>query len=158
MQKTVLEAPQQNGVAERMNQTLNDRAKSMRLDAGLPKMLWAYSVNTVAYLTNRGSSVPIGFNIPEEEWKGQEISLKHLKVFICVQYVKVKESERDKLNKKARNCTFIGYKLDDIGYRLWDNQNKKVIRIQDVMFNESSLYKDELAKSSSSEKQAEKKE
>ena len=29
--------PQQNGVAERMNKTLNEHAKSMRLDARLPK-------------------------------------------------------------------------------------------------------------------------
>ncbi|GJY95726.1 retrovirus-related pol polyprotein from transposon TNT 1-94 [Tanacetum coccineum] len=36
--KIVLETPQQNGVAERMNQTLNERAKSMRLHAGLLKM------------------------------------------------------------------------------------------------------------------------
>ncbi|GKB57971.1 retrovirus-related pol polyprotein from transposon TNT 1-94 [Tanacetum coccineum] len=40
MLKTVPETPQQNGVAERMNRTLNERAKSMRLHAGLPKMFW----------------------------------------------------------------------------------------------------------------------
>ncbi|GJY24182.1 putative RNA-directed DNA polymerase [Tanacetum coccineum] len=57
MLKTVPETPQQNGVAERMNRTLNERAKSMRLDAGLPKMFWEDSVTTAAYLINRGPSV-----------------------------------------------------------------------------------------------------
>ena len=37
MEKTIPGTPQQNGMAERMNKTLNKRAKSMRLHAGLPK-------------------------------------------------------------------------------------------------------------------------
>ncbi|GJS12355.1 putative RNA-directed DNA polymerase [Tanacetum coccineum] len=57
MLKTVPETPQQNGVAERMNRTLNERAKSMRLHARLPKMFWEDSVTTAAYLINCGHSV-----------------------------------------------------------------------------------------------------
>ncbi|GJR65252.1 retrovirus-related pol polyprotein from transposon TNT 1-94 [Tanacetum coccineum] len=52
MLKIVPETPQQNGVAERMNRTLNKRAKSMRLHAGLPKMFWEDSVTTATYLLN----------------------------------------------------------------------------------------------------------
>ena len=37
MEKTIPGTPQQNGVAEHMNRTFNERAKSMRLHAGLPK-------------------------------------------------------------------------------------------------------------------------
>ena len=37
MEKTILGTPQQNGVAERMNRTLNEHARSMRLHTGLPK-------------------------------------------------------------------------------------------------------------------------
>ncbi|GKE14534.1 putative RNA-directed DNA polymerase, partial [Tanacetum coccineum] len=57
MLKTVLKIPQQNSVAERMNQTLNERAKSMRLHAGLPKMFWEDLVTMAAYLINCGPSV-----------------------------------------------------------------------------------------------------
>ncbi|GJT75151.1 retrovirus-related pol polyprotein from transposon TNT 1-94 [Tanacetum coccineum] len=79
MLKTVPETPQQNSVAERINRTLNERAKSMRLHAGLPKMFWEDSVTMAAYLINRGPSVPLGFRIPEEEWQGKEVSLAHLR-------------------------------------------------------------------------------
>ncbi|RVX10708.1 Retrovirus-related Pol polyprotein from transposon TNT 1-94 [Vitis vinifera] len=58
--------PQQNGVAERMNRTLNERARSMRLHVGLPKTFWADAVSTTAYLINRGPSVPMEFRLPEE--------------------------------------------------------------------------------------------
>ena len=52
MEKTILETPQQNGVVESMNRTLNERARSMRLHARLPKTFWADAVSTAAYLIN----------------------------------------------------------------------------------------------------------
>uniref|UniRef100_A0A2N9HL00 Integrase catalytic domain-containing protein n=1 Tax=Fagus sylvatica TaxID=28930 RepID=A0A2N9HL00_FAGSY len=63
MEKTIPRTPQQNGVAERMNRTLNERARSMRLHAGLPETFWADAVNTAAYPINRGPSVPLEFRI-----------------------------------------------------------------------------------------------
>ena len=39
-QKTVPRTPQENGVAERMNRTIMERARSMRLHAGLPLHMW----------------------------------------------------------------------------------------------------------------------
>lgn len=145
MIKTIPETPQQNGVAERMNRTLNERAKSMRLHAGLPKTFWADAVSTAAYLINRGPSVPLGFKIPEEEWQKKEVNLSHLRVFGCVSYVRVKDSDRDKLDPKAKKCIFIGYGSDDMGYRFWDELTKKVVRSRDVTFNENAVYKDKLA-------------
>ena len=69
MEKTIPGTPQQNGVAERMNRTLNKRARSMRLHTGLPKTLQADAVSTATYLINRGPSVPMEFRLPEEVWK-----------------------------------------------------------------------------------------
>ena len=66
MEKTIPRTPQQNGVAECMNRTLNERARSMRLHAGLPKTLWADAISIVAYPIKRGPSVPMKFRIPEE--------------------------------------------------------------------------------------------
>ena len=37
MEKTIPGTPHQNGVAKCMNRTLNERARSMRLHARLPK-------------------------------------------------------------------------------------------------------------------------
>ena len=54
MEKTIPGTPQQNGVVELMNKTLNERARSIRLHAGLPKTFWVDAVNIAAYLINRG--------------------------------------------------------------------------------------------------------
>ena len=71
-------------MAERMNRTLNEHTKSMRLHVGLPKTLWADIISTIAYLINRGPSVPMEFRLPEEVWSIKEVKFSHLKVFGCL--------------------------------------------------------------------------
>ena len=85
-------------MVERMNRTLNERARSMRLHAGLPKTFWADAVSTAAYLINRGPSVPMEFRLPEEVWSGKEVKFSHLKVFDCVSYVYIDSDARSKLD------------------------------------------------------------
>ena len=62
----VKETPQQNKVAERMKKTLAERARCIRLNAGLPKVFWAETVNTASFIINRSPSSAIDFKIPEE--------------------------------------------------------------------------------------------
>ncbi|GJR99673.1 hypothetical protein Tco_0316182 [Tanacetum coccineum] len=81
-----VETPLQFGVAERLNRTF--RVESTRLRAEAPKMLWVDSVSTT-YLTYRIPYVPIRLRIPEEEWRGKDTSLAHLKVFGCDSFVKL---------------------------------------------------------------------
>ena len=52
--KVVPRTPQENGVVERMNRTILERARSMRIHAGFPLNLWANAIDTSVYLINRG--------------------------------------------------------------------------------------------------------
>ncbi|KAE8664146.1 Serine-threonine protein kinase [Hibiscus syriacus] len=141
IETTVPMTPQQNGVAERMNRTLNERARSMRIHARLPKFLWAEAINTAAYLINRGPSVPLDGRIPEKVWSKKEINLSHLRVFGCIYYVHIDSAERSKLDTKSNKCAFFGYGGDEFSYRFWDYENQKIIRSRDVIFNENVMYK-----------------
>lgn len=132
-------------MAERINKTLNEYARSMRIHSELPKMFWADAINTAAYLLNHGPSVPLDGNLPEEAWNGKKVCLSHLKVFGCISYVHIDSNARSKLNPKSRKCIVIGYGTDEFGYRFWDDQNWKIIRSRDVIFNEKVMYKDMLA-------------
>ncbi|KAH9304980.1 hypothetical protein KI387_009384, partial [Taxus chinensis] len=60
--------PQQNGVSERMNRTIMEHARSMRLHAGLPLSFWEKVVSTTVYLINRGPSSALDGGVPEEAW------------------------------------------------------------------------------------------
>jgi hypothetical protein len=82
--------------------------------------------------------------IPEEEWTGKKVNYSFLKTFGCEAFVHIDKENRTKLESKSKKCTFIGYGVNDFGYRLWDYENKKIIRSRDVIFNEKVMYKDQL--------------
>ena len=39
-------------------------------------------------------------------------------------------------------CFLIGYGDEKFGYRFWDEQNRKIIRSRNVIFNKQVMYKD----------------
>jgi transposase InsO family protein len=55
-ENTVLGTPQENGVSKRMNMTIMERARSMRLHAWLPLQFWEDAIDTVVYLIKIGPS------------------------------------------------------------------------------------------------------
>jgi hypothetical protein len=67
-EKTVPRTPQENGLSKRMNMTIMERERSMRLYAGSPLQLWEDVVYTVVYLINRGPSSSLDGGILEEAW------------------------------------------------------------------------------------------
>jgi hypothetical protein len=82
--------------------------------------------------------------ILEEEWTGKKVNYYFLKTFGCEAFVHIDKENRTKLEAKSKKCTFIGYGVNDFGYRLWDYENNKIIRSRDVIFNEKDMYKDQL--------------
>eukprot|EP00253_Pinus_taeda_P033691 PITA_33691 len=110
--KTTVYTPQQNGVAERMNMTLLESARSMLSNAGLQKELWMEAVETTCYVIKRSPSTAIDCKIPQEVWKGHPCHHSKLRVFGCDAYALVPKHQRTKLDPKSK---------------------------RDVKFNESSL-------------------
>ena len=82
------------------------------------------------------------FRLLEEVWSGKEVKFSHLKVFCCVSYVYSDSDARSKLDAKSKICFFISYGDEKFGYRFWDEQNRKIIRSRNVIFNEQVMYKD----------------
>ncbi|KAK3038516.1 hypothetical protein RJ639_029316 [Escallonia herrerae] len=142
--RTVKRTPQENGLAERMNRTIMERARCMRIHADLPLQFWAAAVDTAVYLINRSPASALHGGIPEEEWLGKPVNYSFLKVFGCIAYAHIDKEERKKLDSKSQKCVFIGYGGDEYGYRLWDYKHNKIIRSRDVIFDESRLYKHRL--------------
>ena len=60
---SALRTPQQNGVAERMNQTLVNGAQSLLRHSGMSKGFWAEAINVAAHVLNRAprKGVTFGF-------------------------------------------------------------------------------------------------
>ncbi|KAJ4705295.1 Retrovirus-related Pol polyprotein from transposon TNT 1-94 [Melia azedarach] len=126
---TVRDTPQQNGVAERMNQTLLERARCMLSNAELTRRFWAEAVSTACYLINRGPHTGINLKTPFEVWSGKSADYSNLRAFGCTVYYHVNEG---KLEPRAKK----GIK----GYRIWSPSEKRVILSRNVVFYENSMF------------------
>jgi Reverse transcriptase (RNA-dependent DNA polymerase)/GAG-pre-integrase domain/Integrase core domain len=137
---TVPENPQQNGVAERLNRTLLEKARSMCSKAQLSKQFWAEAVNYSRFLVNVSPHSAIGFQTPFELWHGRPADYSVVKVFGSPAYALTPQSQRTKLDPKSKKCNFLGYNSGVKGYRLWDPEAGKLIVSRDVIFDESQPF------------------
>ena len=131
---------QQNGVAERMNRTLLEAARSMIFSAGLSKAYWSEAVTAAAYVHNKVITTSTGVT-PYERWYGRKPDVSDLKVFGCMAYALVPDHERRKLDSKTQRLTFIGYgsSFGMKGYRLFHERRRKLIIRRDVTFDEANV-------------------
>ncbi len=103
---------QNNGVAERLNRTLVESARSMLLDANLSKCYWAEEVSTAVYLKNRCPTKAVQGKTPYEARNEEKPKACHLRVFGCDAYAHIPKDERGKfkgidsmMSPKGRHST-----------------------------------------------------
>uniref|UniRef100_A0A2N9IB18 CCHC-type domain-containing protein n=1 Tax=Fagus sylvatica TaxID=28930 RepID=A0A2N9IB18_FAGSY len=130
---TVRKTPQQNGVAERLNRTIIETARCLRLNAELPKIFWAEAVDMACYIINRSPRVALDGKVAEEVWTGQEVDYSFMRIFGCPAYVHISGEDRSKLDPKSKKCIFLGFKKGVKGYKLWDPVAQKVVISRDVV-------------------------
>ena len=78
---TVPYSPQQNGMAERMNRTLTERARSMLNHMQVEKKWLAEAMNTAVYVTNRVTCASWPTKTPIEKCFGFKPGLSYMRVF-----------------------------------------------------------------------------
>lgn len=136
-QRTNVYTPQQNGLAERTNRTIVERAKCMLFDADLPKIYWGEAVNTAVYIINRCLSSVLKDNTPEGVWHNKKVDLSNLRVFGSECMVHIPKEKRRKWDKKSSKLLFMGYSETTKGYRCIDPKTKKITTSRDVIFMEN---------------------
>ena len=103
-----------------------ESARAMMSHANLPNNFWAEAVATAVYLRNRSESSALKEDMtPYEKWYGRKPDISHLRVFGCIAYSHIPDSQRRKLDKKARKYRFVGYCKDSKGYRLFDEETRR---------------------------------
>lgn len=129
--------PQQNGVAERMNRSLVEKAKCMLFDADLPKSYWAEATNMAAYIINR-SVCNSHDKTPDEIFYGKKVNVADLRIFGSPIMVHVPKEKRKKWDHKSNKLIFVGYDGDTKGYRCIDKATRKLTISRDVIFHENT--------------------
>ena len=134
-QKSTPHVHQQNGRAERMNLTLTDKAKAMRLDAHCPKSWWEFAFETSVHIYNHTPLRCTLWKTPLENLTGKKPDVAYLRVFGCEAWVFIpQEKHTDKLSPKSEHMTFIGYEQNSKAYRFMTSNNSIVISSQATFF------------------------
>jgi len=130
--------PQQNGVVERKNRSLEELARTMLNESNLPKYLWTYVIYTASYVLNKTLIRPILKKTPYELYKGRKPNISHLRVFGCICFIL--NNGKDNLGKfdpKSDEGIHIGYAINGHAYRVY---NKRLLAVEEsmhVVFDES---------------------
>lgn len=136
-QKTVAYTPEQNGLSERYNRSIVEKARCLLYDASFDKRLWAEAVNTAVYLKNRSPAAALDNNTtPYEMWTGRKPDLSHIRLFGSPAMVHIPKVKRNKWDKKSNMLQLVGYSENTKGYRLYDRDSHKITVARDVVVME----------------------
>lgn len=138
-QKTCPYSPEQNGLCERLNRTVVEKARCLLFDAGLPKRFWAEAVNTAVYLRNRSIASGLNNKTPFEIWTGTKPDVSNLRVFGSKTMVHIPKERRLKWDKKASQCILVGYPDNVKGYRIYNPNNDSVTIARDIVVIEEGI-------------------
>ena len=106
----------------------------------MPKYYWVEVVHTAIYIMKRTPIAVIHGMTLEEMFTRKKPDLSHLKVFGCLAYVHVLDELRSKMDPKAKKCVFIGYSLEQKGYRYYNPVTPKIKVSRDVVFDELNSW------------------
>jgi hypothetical protein len=127
--------PEQNGVAERYNQTVTHGARAVLHESKLDLSFWpeailyfAYSFNRICHKDQRKT--------PFELFGGSEPSVNHLKPFGITAYVGIPKQRRSKFSARAEKGILVGYAFRTKGYRVWLPDSNKIVESINVSFKE----------------------
>ena len=112
--------PQQNGVVERKNKTLQEMARTILSDSNIEKYFWAEAINTSCYILNRISIRKILNKTPYEFWKGRKPNISYFHVFGCTCYILNNKDILGKFDSKSDKGIFLGYSTSSKAYRVYN--------------------------------------
>ncbi|GKA54131.1 putative RNA-directed DNA polymerase, partial [Tanacetum coccineum] len=118
--------PQQNGVAERMNRTLIEAARTMLADSHLPTTFWAEAVNTACYTFNRVRVTKPQNKTPYELLFGHKPILSYIRPFGCHVTILNTLSPLGKFDGKSDEGFLVGYSVNSKAFRVYNLVTKRV--------------------------------
>lgn len=106
-QKSNPYTPQQNGLSEIMNHTIDEKVRCLIFDGDLKKVFWAEATNTAVYLQHRTVSAALNNRTPYELWTNTKPDLtkmiNHLRVFGSTVMKHVPKEKRQKWDKSRKS-------------------------------------------------------
>jgi hypothetical protein len=138
---TVPHSPQQNGVAERKNRSIEETVKALLNDQGLSMFLWGEVAMMEIYVQNRSPHHILKDLTPEEAFSGKKPNVENLRIFGCPVCSHIPKDKRNKLEPSRKKGIFVGYSDSSKAYRIYIPEQHKIEVIRDITFNEKMAFR-----------------
>jgi hypothetical protein len=152
---TIPRTPQQNGVVERQNITVQQMAKSMMNEKNIGQTYWVEAIHTTVHVLNKSHLRPQTDKTPYELWYGRPTSIKHFKVFGSKCYINNNDKNLGKYDDRIDEGIFLGYATNNKGYRCYNKRLHKMVDCIDVKVDEGIRAREVYNNESSTEDTAE---
>ncbi|CAJ2665853.1 unnamed protein product [Trifolium pratense] len=129
--------PQQNGVVERKNRTLQESARVMLHAKNVPYKFWAEAMNTACYIHNRVTLRKGTATTLYELWKNRKPTVKYFHVFGSKCYILADREPRRKLDPKSDEGIFLGYSTNSRAYRVFNSRTRTMMESINVVVDDS---------------------
>nr|GEX75342.1 putative ribonuclease H-like domain-containing protein [Tanacetum cinerariifolium] len=129
--------PQQNRVADRLNKTLIEAARTMLADLFLPTTFWAEAVNTACYVLNKVLVTKPQNKTPYELLTGKQPIISYLRPFRCHVTILNTIYQLGKFDGKSDSGFLVGYSLNSKAFRVYNLETKRVEENLHVNFLEN---------------------
>lgn len=136
--KTPPHSPNQNPIAERMNRTLVESARSMMESSSLPRVFWAEAITHAAHIRNLFPLRHLENRSPYEVMYGFKPRVSHLKIFGCLAWRHIPKENRDKLDVKSERGIIIAC-YENSQYKLWIPGRRVAVLSRDVVIDETKF-------------------
>jgi hypothetical protein len=114
---TIPITPQQNGVVERQNKTVQEMARSMMNEKNIGQTYSVEAIHIAVHILNKAHLKPQSDKTPYDLWYGRLASIKHFKVFGRKCYIKNNDENLGKYDDRAIEGIFLGYATNSKGYK-----------------------------------------
>jgi len=108
------DTPQQNGLAERIQQTIWSSIRGILHHSGMKGGFWAEALATICHVLNRAPRKLLDWQTPYEILTGQIPNVAYFHTFGCRAWVH--NNKGKKLDAKALPMSFVGYKPGSKAY------------------------------------------
>jgi transposase InsO family protein len=133
----VARTPQQNGVVERKNRTVQEMAQTMLMDSKLTDIFWTQEVHTTVHIQNIVMLRNNTDKTPYELWKGRPTNVKHFRVFGSKCYIKREDGRMGKFDSRVDKGVLVGYSSTRKAYKCYNLRLNKVVESINVTIDET---------------------
>ena len=138
LQTTPPYSPESNGMQERWNRTVQDKARTIMLAAALPGYLWAEVLQATNLLRNMTPVSHLACT-PFQMWTGKRPDLSKIRVIGSKAFCQIPKSAREgKFGAVSFMGVLVNYGVSSPTYRVWHTETHKVWDVAAPAFDEGA--------------------